>query len=104
MKAKKFLALICSTLVLGTSGMASIAASAVTEQVEYGASWYHDAYFSWGGKKAVSNLASSSRWHNSSCRVGSDWGESGDTQPGVQSESSAWGMTWSDADAYYNIW
>lgn len=101
---KKIAAVLCSTFVLVTSSIACLSASAITETVEYGASWCHDASFSWGQKKCVSNLTSSTNDHSSTAAVGENVNYSGEFAAGTTSYATAMGAVWKEANAYYNIW
>lgn len=99
---KKLTAALCSTLILASTGIACFSASAETETVEFGASWYHNAGFSWGQKKCTSNLTSQHHPHNSTACVGDN--VDSDEVVGGTSYASVKGAIWKEANAYYDIW
>lgn len=101
---KKITSIICSALVVGTMSLSCISASAITETVEFGASWYHDASLSGLQKKCVSNLTSSTNDHSSTAIVGENSSYSGETAAGTTSYATAYGGWTKEANAYYNIW
>ena len=84
---------------------------AATVTVEYGGSWSYGSDaggWGWGGglgKITYSNLASSSRWKNTTAVISGVSNYSGNQQPGITAYASqGTPYPWDQGYSYYNIW
>lgn len=99
----KKIAALAAVLTISLIGVGAMPVLAITETVEFGGSWYHNATLDWVMKKSTSNLTSTKHAHHTTATLGDKTDLSGDVASGT-SYASVSGAIWKDAHAYYDIW